>query len=49
MKQQMIGSSNPTANIAVNKSRVKLYTKAGELPTYYLQKQNYFHYNDCVE
>ncbi len=38
----MIGSTNPTANIAVNKSRVKLYEKAGEMPTYYLQKGQEF-------
>jgi hypothetical protein len=42
MKQHMIGSTNPTANIAVNKSRVKLYEKAGEMPTYYLQKGQEF-------
>ena len=32
----------PTANIAVNKSRVKLYKKEGDLPTYYLQKGQEF-------
>lgn len=32
----------PTANIAVNKGRVKLYEKLGELPTYYLQKGQEF-------
>lgn len=32
----------PTANVAVNKSRVKLYNNAGELPTYYLQKGQEF-------
>lgn len=32
----------PTANIAVSKSRVKLYTNKGELPTYYLQKGQEF-------
>jgi hypothetical protein len=32
----------PTANLAVNKSRVKLYNKQGDLPTYYLQKQQEF-------
>lgn len=42
MKQHMIGSENPTANIAVNKSRVKLYKKDGEIPTYYLQKGQEF-------
>lgn len=45
MKKQMISAPSmkvPTANIAVNKSRVKLYTKAGDLPTYYLQKGQEF-------
>jgi len=32
----------PTANIAVNKSRIKLYNKQGDLPTYYLQKGQEF-------
>jgi hypothetical protein len=32
----------PTANLAVNKSRVKLYNKQGDLPTYYLQKGQEF-------
>jgi hypothetical protein len=32
----------PTANIAVNKSRVKLYNKQGDLPSYYLQKGQEF-------
>jgi hypothetical protein len=32
----------PSANIAVNKSRVKLYKNTGDIPTYYLQKNNYF-------
>jgi hypothetical protein len=32
----------PTANLAVNKSRVKLYNKQGEMPTYYLQKGQEF-------
>jgi hypothetical protein len=32
----------PTANLAVNKSRVKLYNKQGEMPTYYLQKSQEF-------
>lgn len=27
----------PTANICISKSRLKVYNKAGELPTYYLQ------------
>lgn len=32
----------PTANIAVSKSRVKLYTNKGQMPTYYLQKGQEF-------
>lgn len=32
----------PTANIAVNKSRIKLYTKGLDMPTYYLQKGQEF-------
>lgn len=32
----------PTANIAVNKSRIKLYTKNVEMPTYYLEKGQEF-------
>ena len=32
----------PTANLAVNKSRIKLYDKQGEMPTYYLQKGQEF-------
>lgn len=32
----------PSANIAVNKSRVKLYNTSGEMPTYYLQKGQEF-------
>ena len=32
----------PTANIAVNKSRLKVYKKNGDLPTYYLQKGQEF-------
>lgn len=32
----------PTANLAVNKSRIKLYNKQGEMPTYYLQKGQEF-------
>ena len=37
----------PTAGIAVNKSRLKLYEKGVEIPTYYLQKINYFHTDLC--
>ena len=32
----------PTANLAVNKSRVKLYNKQGDLPSYYLQNGQAF-------
>jgi len=32
----------PSANIAVNKSRVKLYKNTGDMPTYYLQKGQEF-------
>jgi hypothetical protein len=32
----------PTANIAVNKSRLKVYNNTGDLPTYYLQKGQEF-------
>ena len=43
MKQQISAPNMvPTANIAVNKSRLKVYKNAGELPTYYLQKGTEF-------
>lgn len=32
----------PTANIAVNKSRIKVYNTKGEMPTYYLQSGQEF-------
>ncbi len=32
----------PTANVAVNKSRLKVYKNTGSLPTYYLQKGQEF-------
>ena len=32
----------PTANIAVNRSRIKVYNKQGEMPTYYLQSGQEF-------
>lgn len=35
-------ASVPTANIAVNKSRIKLYSKGLDMPTYYLQKGQEF-------
>jgi hypothetical protein len=41
-KQVITGPSVPTANLAVNKSRLKIYNKEGELPTYYLQKGQEF-------
>jgi len=45
MKKQMICEPShavPTANIAVNKSRIKVYNKKGEMPTYYLQSGQEF-------
>lgn len=43
MKQQISAPATvPTANIAVNKSRLKVYKNAGEMPTYYLQKGQEF-------
>lgn len=45
MKKQMIyepSKAVPTANIAVNKSRMKVYNKKGEMPTYYLQSGQEF-------
>lgn len=43
MKQTIYAPNTvPTANIAVNKSRLKLYTNAGSMPTYYLQKGQEF-------
>lgn len=41
-KQVTSGPIVPTANIAVNKSRLKVYNQEGELPTYYLQKGQEF-------
>lgn len=40
--QTIGGPMAPTANLAVNKSRLKVYKNAGELPTYYLQKGQEF-------
>ena len=34
--------NEPTANICVSKSRIKLYEKSGQMPTYYLQKGQEF-------
>jgi hypothetical protein len=43
MKQAIYAPNTvPTANIAVNKSRLKVYTNAGSMPTYYLQKGQEF-------
>lgn len=43
MKQQTYASNMvPTANLAVNKSRIKVYKNAGNLPTYFLQKSSEF-------
>ncbi len=45
MKKQMIcepSKTVPTANIAVNKSRIKVYNTKGEMPTYYLQSGQEF-------
>jgi len=41
-KQNYEASAMPTANIAVNKGRIKLYTNGFEMPTYYLQKGQEF-------
>lgn len=42
MKQTICAPKVPTANLAVNKSRIKLYNKQGEMPTYYLQSEQEF-------
>ena len=45
MKKKIIiepSKSVPTANIAVNKSRIKIYENDGHMPTYYLQKGQEF-------
>jgi hypothetical protein len=36
------GVPTPTANLAINKSRIKVYGKSSEVPTYYLQKGQEF-------
>jgi hypothetical protein len=36
------GVPTPTANLAINRSRIKLYGKNSEVPTYYLQKGQEF-------
>jgi len=43
MKQTITApSGSPTANLAINKSRIKIYKNAGSLPTYYLEKGQEF-------
>ena len=44
MKQSILAPTKkvPTANLAVNKSRIKIYNKEGEMPTYYLQSGQEF-------
>jgi len=42
MKKNYCAPLVPTANVAVNKSRIKLYSKGLEMPTYYLQKGQEF-------
>ena len=42
MKKSIWTETVPTAYIAVNKSRLKLYNKDGDMPTFYLQKNQEF-------
>lgn len=43
MKQSIVTPNGvPTANLAINKSRIKIYNNAGQLPTYYLEKGQEF-------
>lgn len=44
MKQTILTPTKkvPTANLAVNRSRIKIYNKQGDMPTYYLQKNQEF-------
>jgi hypothetical protein len=42
MTNKSVANSLPTANIAVNKSRLKIYEKTSDVPTYYLQKGQEF-------
>ena len=43
MKQTLNqGVPTPTANLAINKSRMKVYGKNSEVPTYYLNKGQEF-------
>ena len=41
-KKNYEAPSVPTAMIAVNKSRLKVYNNTGDMPTYYLQKGQEF-------
>jgi len=41
-KMSNFGLSTPTANLAINKSRIKSYSNSSEVPTYYLQKGQEF-------
>lgn len=41
-KQSNNGVPTPTANLAINKSRLKVYGKKSEVPTYYLKKGQEF-------
>lgn len=40
--QNSASNAMPTANIAVNKSRLKVYSEAGSMPVYYLKKGQEF-------
>jgi hypothetical protein len=43
MKQTIYAPNTvPTANLAINKSRIKIYNTSGNMPTYYLQKGQEF-------
>ena len=42
MKQTLNGVPTPTANLTINKSRMKVYGKNSEVPTYYLNKGQEF-------
>ena len=42
MKKTKTGVPTPQANIAINKSRIKLYGKTSKTPTYYLKKGQEF-------
>ena len=37
-----VGNPNPTATLAINKGRVKIYNNKSNIPTYYLQKGQEF-------